>query len=96
MTKKDFEMLADLIKARLDSENRCAHRAMVDYGINDRVTRDFRANAGGVQLLACDLIDQLIRDHPRFDAEIFANAAGLAHLIDVHPHWVRPRKRDLV
>lgn len=79
-TKRHFEAVAAMIKMRLDNENGCAKRAAEMYGENDNVARNFRANAGGVQLLACDLARLFAKDNPRFDRRRFYAAAGIAHL----------------
>ena len=81
--------MAEMIRTRLDGENDVLARSVEKYGATDNVSRSFAGNVGGVQLLACDLIDHLRRDNPRFDAEKFAEAAGIGHLIDVNPSWRR-------
>jgi hypothetical protein len=74
MTRKDYEMIAAVLKRYTDTDNaHIEHMAETDFEPSDTD----RARASRTRLIIKSIADALENDNPRFNRETFYKAAGL-------------------
>lgn len=74
MTRKDYELLAQVLKRYTDTDNaHIEHMKETDFEPSDTD----RARASRTRLIIRDIADELALDNARFNRETFYKAAGL-------------------
>jgi hypothetical protein len=74
MTRKDYELLAAVLKRYTDTDNaHIEHMKETDFEPSDTD----RARSSRTRLIIKSIADVLANDNPRFNRETFYKAAGL-------------------